>query len=284
MPTENLKQISGRIVHRAKALGADLAGIAAVMDLKRSPSHRISGNMPSFEGVGTKPVEGQPTGIVKWPQDAGSAVVIAIVHPIERPELDWWVTSTSAGNTEGNRRLMVVVEKLADWLAEEMGIQSIKLPYHIEHGGIYMKDAAVLAGLGCIGRNNLLVSPQFGPRLRLRVMLVDAELPAAGPIDFDPCSDCGVPCHKACPQKAFDRPRYTAEAYGQSELPGRSGIYDRWACNRQMTQDNADYETVTLAGKSAAARRVRYCRRCELACPATGPFRSRRNTAQAPDH
>jgi epoxyqueuosine reductase len=275
MHNETLNHISRRIVRQAEALGADLAGIAAVKDVKHSPSHRISPRMPRFEGVGTKPVDGQPPGIVQWPQGANSAVVIAIAHPVDRPELDWWVTGASSGNTEGNRRLMAVVEKLADWLVQEMSIRSFKLPYHVEHGGIYMKDAAVLAGLGCIGRNNLLISPQYGTRLRLRVMLIDADLPATGPVDFDPCADCSGPCRKACPQKAFDRPRYSAEAYGQSELPGRSGVFDRWACNRQMEQDNADYETVTLAGEPAPARRVRYCRRCELTCPAGRPLRAK---------
>jgi epoxyqueuosine reductase len=246
MHNETLNHISHRMVRQAEALGADLAGIAAVKDVKHSPSHRISPRMPRFEGVGTKPVDGQPPGIVQWPQGANSAVVIAIAHPVDRPELDWWVTGASSGNTEGNRRLMAVVDKLA-----------------------------VLAALGCIGRNNLLISPQYGTRLRLRVMLIDADLPATGPVDFDPCADCSGPCRKACPQKAFDRPRYSAEAYGQSELPGRSGVFDRWACNRQMEQDNADYETVTLAGEPAPARRVRYCRRCELTCPAGRPLRAK---------
>lgn len=59
-----------------------------------------------------------------------------------------------------------------------------KLPYHIEHGGVYMKDAAVLAGLGRMGKHNMLITPRYGPRLRLRVMLTEADLPSMGMITF----------------------------------------------------------------------------------------------------
>jgi epoxyqueuosine reductase len=37
-----------------------------------------------------------------------------------------------------------------------------------------MKDAAALAGLGCIGKKRLLITPRYGSHQRLRVMLVDA--------------------------------------------------------------------------------------------------------------
>jgi len=72
------------------------------------------------------------------------------------------------------------------------------LPYHIENGGIYLKDAAVLAGLGTIGRNNLLITPEFGPRVRLRALLAGVDLPPTGPAGFDPCEGCPAPCLTDC--------------------------------------------------------------------------------------
>jgi epoxyqueuosine reductase len=59
--------------------------------------------------------------------------------------------------------------------------------------GIYLKDAAVLAGFGCIGMNNLMITPQFGPRQRIRVLLVNTVLPSTGSMDFDPCNGCDMP-------------------------------------------------------------------------------------------
>lgn len=267
MIDESAAQASRDIVARAKALGADLAGIARVEDLKLSPSHRISDKLPGYDGVACKFVTGRRRAIVQWPTGAVSAVVLAIEHPADKAELDWWITSTSGGNTAGNKLLMAVVDELVDWLEQKMHIHSFKLPYHIEHGAIYMKDAAVLAGLGCIGKNNLLLTPQYGPRLRLRVMLTDADLPATGPTAFDPCVDCVMPCREACPQQAFAKPVYPGQDYGVKELPGRSGVYDRSACNQQMQKDLGNFEEVIGEGRETTGSLVRYCRECELACP-----------------
>jgi epoxyqueuosine reductase len=124
-----------------------------------------------------------------------------------------------------------------------------------------------MAGLGCIGKNNLLVTPQFGPRQRLRVMLIDADIPATEPIDFDPCLGCAMPCRKACPQKAFDHVVYSKEEYGLSLLPGRTGRYNRFECNRQMDTDVAGFEMIPVEGRDLMSKQVKYCRECERACP-----------------
>jgi len=254
MIDEKTEHLSQNIIAKAKSFGADLAGIAKVEDLKQSPSHRISEKMPAFNGVGTKSVKGRKRGIVKWSEGAKSAIVIALAHPPEQPELDWWVTGSSTGNTAGNRLLMAVIKKLADWLEQESGIRSFKLPYHIEHGGVYMKDTAVMAGLGCVGKSNLLITPDYGPRQRLRVMLIDAELPSTGPIEYDPCFKCPMPCRKACPQHAFSKKIYTKEEYGIDELPGRSVVYNRFQCNQQMDLDNANFEAIKIEGQEAMGK------------------------------
>lgn len=266
--SENRKEALVRlIITKAKAFGADLAGVASVDDLKSSPSHVISEKMPEFEGEGTKAVKGRKRGIVEWPAGARSAVVISLAHPRDQPELDWWVTDAASGNTSGNRELMAIISKLAGWLEQKQNIKCFKLPYYIEYGAVYMKDAAILAGLGCIGKNNMLVTPEYGPRQRLRVMLTDADLPTTGKTDFDPCADCAMPCWDVCPRDAFAETIYTEAEYCQTELPGRSGIYNRVRCNQQMDIDNAAYETIRMEGRDNSGKRVRYCRKCEMVCP-----------------
>lgn len=267
MAINQFQLTSEEIIARAREFGADLAGIARVADLRDSPSHWLSQVMPAFQGVGTHPSERSKRGLVQWPEGAKSAIAIAIAHPRSRPELDWWSGTAAAGNTPGNRRLMDVMGELADWLEQRTDMRCFRLPYDIEKGGIYLKDAAVLAGLGCIGMNNLVITPEFGPRQRIRVILVDAALPATGPTDFNPCKDCDMPCRKVCPQHAFERPVYSPEAYGRDTLPGRTGVYDRLRCNERMLADEAAMETVTVEGRQEPLQRVKYCRRCELACP-----------------
>ena len=257
--TRDLVQI---IKDKAKEFGADLAGIANIEDLKYSPSYKIIEKLPEYKGVGTRG-EGKKHGVVNWPAGYRSAIVIAVEHFMDNPELDWW----AAGNTPGNRILMRIVSELAGWLENDRGIKSMKIPYHIERGGVYMKDAAVLAGLGCMGKNNMLITPQFGPRVRLRVMLVEADLPSDGASNFDPCIRCPMPCRSACPQNAFGEQVYFEEEYGLAQLPGRNGAYNRLACNRQMEEDVANAEEVQLNDHGEIGKRIKYCRACEFSCP-----------------
>jgi epoxyqueuosine reductase len=269
MSDRTAEELAELIMAKAKEFGADLVGIARVEDLKQSPSHLISERMPAFANVGAKEVEGRRPGQVDWPGGAKSAIVIAIEHPEDKPELDWWILGgkSKAGHTPGNDLLIAAGKKLAVWIEHELGITSFRQAYHIELGAIYMKDTAVMAGLGCIGKNNLLVTPQYGPRQRLRVILVDADLPATGPSDFDPCRDCKMPCRAACPVNAFDKTLYTEEEYGFPQLPGRTGVFSRPLCSQRQDKDCEEYEPVAIEGQDEPGKLARFCRACEFACP-----------------
>lgn len=266
MSEKNKDKLSDLIIAKAIEFGACKAGIANVEELKKSPSHTITGKMAEFCGVGTKQVEDQKEGEVSWPDDAKSAVVIAVEHPKDAPDMDWWLKGLKGG-TKGNAKLMAVFAKLAKWIEDEKQITCIKLPYHIEYGAVFMKDTAVLGGLGCVGKSNILVTPEYGPRVRLRVMLLDIDLPSTGILDFDPCQDCEEYCRRACPQGAFNEKLYTAEAYEQDILPARTGVYSRHTCNLEMEKQAAAGVEVPIEGTDKTGKQVKYCRKCELACP-----------------
>jgi len=122
------------------------------------------------------------------------------------------------------------------------------LAYQVYEGGIFLKDAAALAGLGTIGKNNLLITPEFGSRVRLRALMIDADVEPTGSIDFAPCETCDMPCMRSCPQGAF-----------------QSGSYDRSLCNEQMEQDK---ENGVLSKEADSADiLIKYCRICEFVCP-----------------
>ncbi len=262
------KETLGReIISKALEYGASLAGIVNIEELKKTPSHTIAGKMVEYTGVGTKETIDKSTrGHAQWEERAKSAVVIAVEHPEEDPEMDYWVQGLSGG-TWGNAKLISVFSRLADWVEKEKDIIGMKIAYHIEQGGVFMKDAAVLAGLGCIGKNNILLTPEFGPRVRLRVMLLDADLPSTGMAAYDPCEDCEQFCKKACPQGAMGRTVYTAQEMGQDILPGRNGTYNRKQCNKQMEKDIDNGKDVPVPDTDKIGNEVRFCRRCEFACP-----------------
>ncbi len=227
------------IVEAALRLGADLAGIAAVADL---------------------PVASD----VVWPTGALSVVVVAVAHPPERPELDWWY---GRKDPPGNRLLAAVVGGLCDWAVSHLGAEVRHLPYHVERGGIYLKDAAVVAGLGCIGLNNLVVTPRYGPHVRLRALTIDLELSSTGPVAFDPCSQCGAPCRAACPRSAFVIPTRRDNARGGAYQPARDGRFSRPLCSLQMDADIGSAEEAQPPGFEKPVKIIKYCRMCEFSCP-----------------
>jgi epoxyqueuosine reductase len=266
MMAENNLSLSIQIVNKAIGFGASLAGIMNVEDLKKSPSHIIASKIPDFARVGTKDVKGKKCDEVQWPDNAKSGVVIAVMHLKEKPELDWWEKGLKGG-TKGNFKLISIFSKLADWIEKSSHIKCIKTPYHIEQGGVYMKDAAVLAGIGCIGKNNMLVTPKFGPRVRLRVMLLDIDFSSTGILDFDPCIKCEEYCKKICPKNAFDKKLYSEDEFKLKNLPSRTGWYDRYKCNVQMEKDNKDSMDVMIKNNRDNIQNVKYCRQCEISCP-----------------
>jgi ferredoxin len=64
------------------------------------------------------------------------------------------------------------------------------------------KMAATSAGLGWIGKNGLLINPDYGPRLSLATVLTDARLSPDVPIERCLCGECLL-CIEHCPSKAI---------------------------------------------------------------------------------
>ena len=62
--------------------------------------------------------------------------------------------------------------------------------------------AATRAGLGWIGKSGCLITPEFGPRVRLVTVLTDMPLTPAQAIEESQCGDCRL-CGDACPAGAI---------------------------------------------------------------------------------
>ncbi|WAG61032.1 epoxyqueuosine reductase [Clostridium estertheticum] len=65
------------------------------------------------------------------------------------------------------------------------------------------KYSAVNAGIGWIGKNGVLVTKEYGPRIRLSAILIDYDLPIGIPITKSMCDDQCFLCIEACPHKAL---------------------------------------------------------------------------------
>lgn len=204
-------------IRKAHELGADIAGTVPAKRLVDCPS-AVAEKRPGS-------------------QDRGTYIVLDLSHDPEHPDLDLWEPGRG---TPGDRILARIGKDLARWLQEEYGVRARLIPYQIYDGGIYLKDAACMGGIGRMGHNNLVLVPGYGPKIRFRAVWADLDCPEEpSPEGEDPCAGCEEYCTRACPMDAFS-----------------TGTYSREQCLARM---NAD--------KKSGRERIDHCRACELACP-----------------
>ena len=118
-----------------------------------------------------------------------------------------------------NRELNSLAFKVGK-LLQNRGFRAVQIPSsppydeEKEMGDISHRHAGALAGLGTLGRNSLLLSDRFGPRIRLVSVVTDAELEADAASDATVCEGCSS-CVEACPVGAI----------------GEDGTIDKPKCN-----------------------------------------------------
>ncbi|KQC03713.1 MAG: hypothetical protein APR53_04685 [Methanoculleus sp. SDB] len=222
------QQIMKYLLQKARTRGASVAGYVPAELLRDCPSAQAAG----------------PQGFQTF---SGTIVVLGLYHDPEKPGMDWWEEGRS---TPGDRMLRRIIRELIVWLKEEFGIAAAEIPYQISDGGIYLKDAAVLAGIGYIGENNLVITPDFGPRVRFRALWVDidTEPPALQKQETPLCDTCDRPCKAQCPQHAFS-----------------GGHYSRERCAARLNTEKEQSARKQGGGKKSPHVP---CRICELVCPA----------------
>jgi len=88
-------------------------------------------------------------------------------------------------------------------------------------GAISYPALAQAAGLGYRGWHSMLITPEYGPRLRLGAVVTNALLPAThAELEASYCVKCGGACAKVCPSGAI-KPPGAGEAYS----------IDKFACS-----------------------------------------------------
>jgi epoxyqueuosine reductase QueG len=112
------------------------------------------------------------------------------------------------------------------------------LTYPVSH-----KLVATRAGLGWIGKTDLLVSKRFGPRVRLASILTTYPLDVATPINESQCGNCSV-CVEQCPASAANGDSWNTEKH-------RDLYFNAFACRnycRKITKERLN-ENLSICGK-----------------------------------
>lgn len=109
------------------------------------------------------------------------------------------------------------------------------------------KYAAVNAGLGWIGKNGVLITEEYGPRVRLSAVLIDYPFKTRTQITESRCGTCNK-CVDICPHKALKGVNWDINTH-------RSDLIDYHLCN----QKRSSY--IEKLGRKSA------CGLCMVVCP-----------------
>lgn len=115
---------------------------------------------------------------------------------------------------------------------ERKSFKTLRIPasqtinHQKRYGKFPHKTAAILSGLGWIGKSALLISFDLGPRIRFATVLTNAPLIADKAQETSNCGSCKI-CVDACPAEAI-----TGELWFFGDP--RSKIFNAHACHKHL--------------------------------------------------
>lgn len=189
---ESPEDTSRRIKKAAKMLGASLVGICEI-DRRWLYSHRFDrkvGDAVPFE----------------LPSQFSHAIIL--VSPMDG-ELSKIVPSAIGGASTGKGYADSIV--CANALSQFILNLGYEAEASLNDSGLAI-PMAIQAGLGEYGRNGLLITKEFGPRIRISKVFTNLPMAPDQPIEFGVkafCDQCNK-CADACPVKAI--PKEKAES------------------------------------------------------------------------
>ena len=138
--------------------------------------------------------------------------------------------------------------RLARFIERKTGAKTMSVPvsYPLEMtertggsvGDVSLRHAAVAAGLGLFGRNNLVMHPKFGCRVIFSAVLTTLPLESDPPATDNLCNDCGA-CIESCPGRALDQEGKTdvMKCLRNSQPYGIGGNIRFWSKHADATSE-----------------------------------------------
>ena len=242
--------VSRDIKNAALYFGADLVGICR-LDRRWVYSHTYDGEGPGGGPGDAPPVTGEhkPQEI---PEDNQYAVVMGFAEDYNMMKYSpSWIAhaATSMGYS-----MMAITNMYLSAFIRSLGFKAIDCSTNDVALTIPM---AMQAGLGELGRNGLLISREFGPRLRISKVITELPLVADAPIEFgvmEFCQVCGK-CADTCPSQAIIHGERTTEPHNVSNSTGVL----KWPINAEKC-------------RAYWGRIDRPCTTCISCCPYNKPY------------
>jgi epoxyqueuosine reductase len=187
--------------------------------------------------------------------NASTVISVALAYPSMLPDSEFvsgekrnqeslrGVVSRSAWGCDYHLILGKKLKRLADYISELL--PDSESLYYVDRTGLMEKALAQRAGIGWVGKNSLLITPEYGSYVFLGELLTTMKLDQDEPIS-EQCGACRI-CIDACPNQAILDNRVINAQRCLSELTQKKELVEQ------------HYEALGL--------RVYGCDTCQEACP-----------------
>ena len=266
---------------QAKTLGIDLVGFCSWQDLEaEAPDYDKPSQLSTYLTRLIVLAKRYPTGVARSPDAA----------------------FRQYANGRVARHLEEAAGGLAYWLEQRDAIACIlsaaipdlrRQPMAYAgpggQGSLLLRQAAAASGLGTLGLNEMILTPEYGPRVFLAGILTDAAVDCGQPLEDELCpglEECGR-CAEVCPVAAI--PGSAPTGARLAEVRGLDADACARACQPFGPDRMVDHVADLFASKSAAeaveiarspaTQQIFYnltvqrqgaytgCQSCQLACP-----------------
>ncbi len=172
--------------------------------------------------------------------------------------------------------------KLANFLENQLGARAMAVPlsYPLDMGvgkmglisDVSLRHAAVAAGLGAFGRNNLVLHPQYGSRVLFTCVMSDLNLLSDPPCTEEICTQCDI-CVEMCPGGALDEEGQTDQMkclkFSQPYGIGKAITFWRDFARKSPEEQRKMFNTEEFMGMYQAQMIgfQYFCFRCYNSCP-----------------
>ena len=208
-------------------------------------------------------------------QEYSSALVLAVPHGKQLTPESYTESDFDAAICSSRDRLEAFLEKLESLLKEQKAVYYIPPMAQKNETDLLAefsyKYAATRAGVGWIGRNDVVITERYGPRVRLSAVLINALFTYGEPITESRCPETAAAAWKSAPAKRLRTSGGTPVNCGKKSLifiaaikcaaplspssAGRMPAGSVWppvplALRKKLNKQKPDKGTVLLSGFS----------------------------------